>query len=174
MADRNLMRTGLLAILVAALGAFNWNLAGTEVDISPLGRDAAAVEPAANSESAIPSFRPHRSLSEFSETVSRPLFHPTRRPVVVAAASQTDSEIKPAQPAEPADVPTSRFSLVGVMINGGNARALIRAEGQTYGTWVDAGGVLDGWRLSAIKSDRVSIEKDGGQEELLLHATPKN
>ena len=76
MADRNLMRTGLLAILVAALGAFNWNLAGTEVDISALGSDAAAIEPAANSKNVISSSRPRRTLSELSETVSRPLFHP--------------------------------------------------------------------------------------------------
>jgi hypothetical protein len=56
------------------------------------------------------------------------------------------------------------------MKSGGKGRALLRPEGQTYGTWVDVGGEIDGWRLSAITDSRVLIEKSGGQEELLLHA----
>ena len=172
-APRSGLRNGLLAGLVAALGLLNWKLAGMPVDISPLAVEATADDPAKPAAGETPADAPRRSLAELSETVSRPLVHPTRRPVVVrpAAPAEPDAARAPEPPPEPAATPPSRLSLVGVMGTGGKRRrALIRPEGQPYGTWVDAGGEIDGWRLSAIEDNRVLIEKAGGKEELRLHA----
>ena len=171
-AARRLLPVGLLAALVASLGVLNWKLADLPVDISPLTEVATAVEATKPAAGEAPADAPRRSLAELSETVSRPLFHPTRRPVFVRPAAPAEPEVaKAPEPLpEPAAQP-SRLSLVGVMGTGAKGRrALIRAEGQTYGTWIDAGGEIEGWRLSAIEDNRVLIEKSGGKEVLLLHA----
>jgi hypothetical protein len=174
-ADRRFIRYGLLVWLVAALGLLNWTLADMPVDISPLDVPVAsdvAPKPAAGETS--PEWS-QRSLAELSDTVARPLFHPTRRPVVVRTAAPVEPDMAPTLPPEPTGAPASRLSLIGVMGTGGkNRRALLRAEGQAYGTWVDVGGEIDGWRLSAIEDNRVLIEKSGGREELVLHPPAKN
>jgi hypothetical protein len=53
-------------------------------------------------------------------------------------------------------------------------RALIRPEGEAYGTWVEEGGKIAGWELTSIYDDRVFIEKSGRQEELVLDRNTPN
>lgn len=174
-ADRRLIQYGFLIWLIAALGLLNWKLAEMQVDISPLQDDVTAAVTPKTSETEMPVDPARQSLAELSETVSRPLFHPTRRPVVVRNAGPTDASEATGQSPVPAPVQLSRLSLVGLMgTDGKNRRALLRAEGRPFGIWIDEGNEIDGWRLSAIEDNRVLIEKDGGQEELLLHATGQN
>ncbi len=167
---RSLLRYVMLGSLIAALGFLNWKLTGMPVDISPLQGGASTNDAPNSAAGDLPSDSARRPLSELSETVSRPLFHPTRRPVVDRPSEPSEPEAIAAATRELAAVQSSRLSLVGVMKSGGKGRALLRPEGQTYGTWVEVGGEIDGWRLSAITDSRVLIEKSGGQEELLLHA----
>ena len=167
------LRCLLLLCLVAALGFANWKLAELPIDISPSSPDKAAgaqtAEPAAGTEDTNPAPRP---LAELQETVARPLFHPSRR-LYVAAAEKAPELVADAAPevAELAASAPSRLMLVGLMrVPGGSQRALIRAEGQAFGTWVSLGEEIDGWRLASVEDNRVTIEKSGGKVELLLHA----
>ena len=157
--------------LIAGLGLVNWELAGMKIDVSPI---AAGGLPAPS-----PADQPHDiagtigpgPLASLGETVSRPLFNPTRRPIVVTVAAPPAEAAAPL-PELPPPAPVNRLSLIGLMRAGGHLdRALIRTDGQPHGTWVEVGSEIDGWRLAKIEDNRVLIENAGAKQELLLHAT---
>jgi hypothetical protein len=162
----------ILAALVALFGYLNWYAWEMPIDTAPIGAGEAAAPSDAGRKVPQPQ---KRSLAAFPETIARPLFHPSRRPVTVEAAKQpTASEPSSAAP-EPESEEPSGLSLVGLMGAGEKGRrALIRPEGEAYGTWVEEGGEIAGWQLTSIDDDRVVIEKSGREEELLLDRTGGN
>jgi hypothetical protein len=163
-----------LAALVALLGYLNWYAWEVPIETAPIstgGTDQASGQPDAEKK---PPQIAKRSLSEFSETIARPLFHPSRRPITVEAAQQPPAPEPPPVPEAEAQEP-SGLSLVGLMVAGEKGRrALIRPEGEAYGTWVEEGGKIAGWELTSIYDDRVFIEKSGRQEELVLDRNTPN
>lgn len=163
----NSSTTALLLGAVAALLVLNWKISGMELDTSPLPDEVAGPTSAAPVAEHV-EIRPLGPLTAYRETLTRPLFHPSRRPLVAPAPS---AEAPAEPPAEIAAAEPSRMKLLGLIRTGARAqRALIRLEGQPYGTWVDVGGEIEGWRLSSIEPNKVLIEKNGGREELLLYS----
>lgn len=102
-----------------------------------------------------------KPVSEFRETVQRPLFNSTRKPVDrpktarVQAPTETGSHLD--------------MRLVGI-VKPGNApnRALIRAADQTNGKWVTEGETFNGWKLRSVKDRSVIVEAEGRSHELTL------
>lgn len=166
--------SALLLCLVVALGYANWTLARHEIDITPLtptqvGADDQFDPP------VLPTDTIKQPLSDYRETVTRPLFSPTRTPIVAAQAGESSPEIvtAPSLP-ETAPVEPSRLKVAGVMLLAGRMqRALIRAEGQQHGKWVDVGSEIQGWKLMRIEQGLVVVQREGSLEELRLHSPPR-
>ncbi len=164
--------SGGLVSLVVALGLLNWSLAETPVDISPIpamdgtaaGSKGATVTA---QEETLPS-----SIASLGETVARPLFSPTRRPMVATPPAFAALSAATASAPSEASTPFSRLSLIGLMRVGDHSRALIRSEGNPQGAWTEVGHEIGGWRLSQIDDNRVLIEGVVTREELVLHAPP--
>ena len=102
-----------------------------------------------------------KPVSEFRETVQRPLFNSTRRPVDRPKTARAQG------PAEAGSALDMR--LVGI-VKPGNApnRALIRSADETNGKWIAEGEAFNGWKLRSVKDRSVIIEAEGRSHELTL------
>jgi hypothetical protein len=114
-------------------------------------------EPAALPQSG--EFRPD-PFDRFAESLERPLFEQSRRPVVVAA---------PELPApEPAAAPVLSATLTGVMFAGTGSMALVTEVGASSPVRITEGEQLDGWTLVEIRPDNVTFQQAGESVTLEL------
>jgi general secretion pathway protein N len=96
-----------------------------------------------------------RSLDALAETRDRPLFSPSRRgpappPVVV---------MPPAPPAPPPSPPS--VTLFGVVMDAGEARAIVRAGSAGPVRRVRIGDDIDGWKVTQIEQRQLTVSRDG-------------
>jgi hypothetical protein len=90
--------------------------------------------------------------SAFAAIDARPIFNPTRKPVEsTAVAGGTTATAPP-------DV-----ALVGVIIDSKTQMALVKREGAPFSESVLLGASLDGWEVTEITADHVTL-RSGGQE----------
>ncbi len=152
-ADRMPYLRAMLFIGVCASAYFVWVVYSMQIEVAQLtaGYTAAAQEKvSATDKLAIVA---PRTLAEFPQSSARPLFHPDRRPIEIAKPVVAPTVIPDAPPP-----PVDQLQLVGVMQTGPNQfRALIRSGADAPGQWLVVGDQLQGWRLSAIASDGVTI-----------------
>lgn len=132
------------AALLAAAAVWPW-LAKGEADRPRPGAPEAAVE----------ALTPLPPLSQFSATVERPLFSPTRRPA--AAAVQTTRTAAPIE---------SRYRLVGVVIVGKAQRAIVTEGGRRLDLGV--GDTLEGFTVNRIEQNRLTLHSAGGEVVLTV------
>jgi hypothetical protein len=99
----------------------------------------------------------------------RPLFSPTRRPPVAAAAPAPQEEIlAPAAPPPAVD-----FTLVGIVTAGENRFALVERRIDSRVIEVRQGGEISGWFAVVIYPERAVFRQDAFEEELVLkYETP--
>jgi hypothetical protein len=161
------MRRGtLLAMLLAINASLLWVL----VDALQVPADD-GVLPAHGAPVAIATAKPEpltdrfagKSASDFPHSLDRPLFWPSRRPIVASAPISVRVEQPPARtPEEPIDV-----RLAGIMQVGRTSRrALLVWPRQPAGQWVVEGTDLDGWRI--LKIDPASVRIGIGSRVQLL------
>ena len=110
---------------------------------------------------------------DFSETFQRPLFTPTRRKIIPPPPVPQPVEVAVA-PVEqaPATVdvaPAAAPSLLGISIQGGAGKALLRVAGKDEALWYASGETVDGWTVSVIDKDQAVLERDGKVARILLH-----
>jgi hypothetical protein len=151
-------------LAVASLAAFNWHLAVTPVETSPVqpGSDPSIHQQQRSAGLATPLDK--KPAAAFQEMASRPLFDRDRRPI---EARKTDS-------AESQAIATD-LHLVGVMSQGTESkRALIRLANETLGKWVDEGSEINGWTLKTVNEHSIVIETGGRTQELVLVAPGRN
>jgi general secretion pathway protein N len=96
-----------------------------------------------------------RPLDDLSATRERPLFSPTRRPpppppVIVRAPDP------PPPPPEPPNV-----SLVGVVMDGEEARALVRFGSVNKVIHARIGDDIEGWKVAQIEGRKLVLSLDG-------------
>jgi hypothetical protein len=144
--------TGILAVL-------NINLLQGTVDISPLappaGRDELWPRQAQDPVTALDK----RTAEQLAETVSRPLFHPSRRPVQRAEAATP----------EPKAEPPGKLRVVGIVrVADQPPRALIRFADEAIGKWLAEGAEFKGWRLRKVNERSVVVESGRRTHELTL------
>lgn len=93
----------------------------------------------------------------FENMVERPLFASSRKrpPPATKDPSQVDVKAPPS------------YELMGVVLNGARAIALLRnpAEGSSFR--VQAGDMIGGWRVSKVEAKSVLIEREDGMSETL-------
>ena len=157
---------------VAGLGLVNWYALNSPVDTSPI---VAPVSAAATEQSTAAPQAIALTLGDLGETVSRPLFNPTRRQKVKAATVEVASAPPIAVPPPAvASAANASLRLLGIMhgdIDSGGAgkRVLIQALNASEASWVKIGSEISGWRLTNIDSDGVVVEASGTRTVLKLH-----
>jgi hypothetical protein len=88
--------------------------------------------------------------SDFSQALSRPLFWPSRRPVV---------ENRP--PVSVDLVPVFGVSVLGLIEGGGGATIIVRSD--SFSGRVPRGGEVDGWIFDRVDASHAGVVR-GGQE----------
>ena len=146
----------LKLLLIAGVGAsayFVWTAYWMRIEVAQLTASATA---AANEKSEIAeklAISTARTLAEFPQSSARPLFHPDRRPI-----ERAKPVVAPVVVPEAPPPPVNQLQLVGVMQTGVNQfRALIRNGTDAAGQWLIVGDQVQGWRLSAIAADGVTM-----------------
>lgn len=164
-----------IAAVIAALALVNVALYDTPVDITPVasgkGHDGGPA--------AVAGSLQFPEAGDFSETFQRPLFTPTRRKFVPPPVAPPPVEVAVAPveqaPAPPPEAPPAVApSLLGVSIQGGAAKALLRVAGKETALWYGNGETVDGWTVSAIDKDQAVLERDGKVARIPLYPPWKN
>jgi hypothetical protein len=152
----------LLGAVVAVLGLVNWWV----LTLEPGASSTASAAPAGLATAVPSAARPdERPLSDFAEIVSRPLFTATRRPYVPAEPTPVRAEAAPAE----ASRPPPNVRLIGVVIDAGKKRALLRTPEQPRGRWVEEGETIDGWQVRSVRADAAILAFGPGTHELRLY-----
>jgi hypothetical protein len=133
----------------------------TSVDTSPISPGAPLGGTGEQMSGGLVTPLDSKPVDEFRETVQRPLFNSTRRPV---------ERPKTAKAEQPAEVGSHLdLRLVGIVKAGNSpARALIREGDQATGKWISEGDTLSGWKVRSVKDRSVVVEADGRAHELTL------
>jgi len=95
-------------------------------------------------------------LDRLLATRERPLFSPSRRPPPPPPAIVQAPPPPPPPPLPPPDV-----ALYGVIMDGENARAIIRAKPTDKEIRVGIGDDVGGWKVSQIEGQRLVLSLDG-------------
>jgi len=162
-----------IAAGIAVLVLVNAALYNTPVDITPItsgkGHDGGPASAAGSLE--------FPAAGDFSETFQRPLFTPMRRKIIPPPpAPPVDVAVAPVEQAPaPVDVaPGAAPSLLGISIQGGAGKALLRVAGKDEAVWYASGETVDGWTVSAIDRDQAVLERDGKVARIPLYPPWKN
>jgi hypothetical protein len=157
-----------IAAGIAVLVLVNVALYNTPVDITPIasgkGHDGGPASAAGSLQ--------FPAAGDFSETFQRPLFTPMRRKIIPPPAPPPGEDaVAPVEQAPaPVDVaPAAAPSLLGISIQGGAGKALLRVAGSDKAVWYGSGETVDGWTVSAIDRDQAVLERDGKVARIQLH-----
>ncbi|WP_245525305.1 hypothetical protein [Mesorhizobium sp. M8A.F.Ca.ET.213.01.1.1] len=161
-----------LGLAAAALALTNVVLYEAPVDISPTAPPAQrnTREPQAGA-TGLPDAV---DSTGFAETFARPLFTPTRRRFLPSPKEPTtpaQMEAVPATPAAPvaSAPPAPAPALLGISINGGSARVLLKSAGAEAANWYGNGETIDGWTVSGVEKDAATLERRGKLARILLY-----
>jgi hypothetical protein len=164
------VNVGLVAALcigaaVIVLLAANLMIARMTIDISPDTSGSAA----SGDSSKLRSVTQAAPVigSEFSETVARPIFSPTRREFVAAQQLET-----PPPPVETIAAPVIRkpaLVLQGTRRIDGKTTALIKLESSPNPDWYSVGQLIDAWQISLIDTNRLVLSYGEERAEYALY-----
>ncbi len=166
-----LRNLGLLGS-IAALGALNWQILTTPLDIRPIALDRAARPNLENGGGIAGTAQRSREQGNYTETLARPLFRADRKPFVAApeAPPPVVEETVEAPPAAPGIEPPQGLKLLGVVRDGdGQDRALVKSAVTPAASWLQIGDEIDGWRISAIAASAVTLSAEAASIKLELY-----
>lgn len=157
MGDRS---SALLLVLVLGLSAV------VLAQLRPGAAERAPVERRIVTEaiaSAGPSPAPLPALVDLTETLDRPVFSPTRRPPQAAA-----TPVAEAAPMRPDAAPPPAMKLSAVVIDAGRRFALLQRFPAGDMVRVAQGDTVDGWTLSEVRADGVTLRQEDQRHEIVL------
>ncbi len=104
-----------------------------------------------------------------AEALSRPLFRVTRRPYAPPALplQATVSEMATIIPPPPASVDPP--TILGVLLQPGNRKVLVRTADLPDGQWFAEGSEISGWRIEALDAEGATISGNGQRLRLKLY-----
>lgn len=125
------------------------------------GDVSAAVEPVmpempANTKSPVKA----RSIEDYGEITSRPLFNQERRPTEITDEQDSEEE-------------GNTLTLAGVVLTPEKQMAIIYSSKQEKAIKVPLWGWVEGWRLTSVEADKVTLHKGNRSLELELQRTSK-
>jgi hypothetical protein len=118
-----------------------------------LAADAAALAP--NQRDGLPNPLAAQSMEGLSATVDRPLFSPSRRAPAPPPVPAAQAPAPPPPPAPPPNV-----VLVGIVMDGESARAVIRAGADKKILRARIGDDVGGWKVSQIEGRKLVLSLD--------------
>ena len=144
---------------LAALCVFGVFMASLQIQdktvAQPTPEQPQASNVARSSVSALPQARP---AVYYEATTQRPLFAPTRRPVMAIIDAVEAADPEPQEPQQvAATIPD--MQLLGVLQNGRKNAAYIRI-GDTEPVWLSEGEMSLGWTLAEITPDSIQLTRD--------------
>lgn len=161
-----LIALGLGGYLYVAASNFN-PVAGTGA-----GELEAAVASSKTKADAVELEAGQAGTHAYMAIVDRPLFAATRRPPQArpqpVAAAPAPAPIKASAPAPKREIKTGQFALIGVVIENGSKRALLRQGRSGEVLRVVEDDVIDGWRAERIEPHAVHFVQDGVVDIVLL------
>ncbi len=101
-------------------------------------------------------------LESFSETLTRPLFMPDRRPPEEGSADSAVPEVRAASPK------ANRYALSAIIIVDNERIALLTDTATGDLNRVREGGSVAGWRVETIREDGAVLTNGDNREELTL------
>ncbi|QND46478.1 hypothetical protein HB780_12685 (plasmid) [Rhizobium lusitanum] len=148
----------LLSLVIVSLLALNFRLFRSDVDITALASGVSG--PVAMDSTAIAGDVILRNGSALSQTLSRPLFSPTRR--------EFAAQEKPVQQQDTASVDKGAaiitrpaIAFQGTRTIEGERRALVRVEGSQAAEWLPIGSKIAGWTITKIGAGNLILaQKD--------------
>lgn len=158
----------VLALAVAGLGFANLRLMDFKVDTSPVVPAAASTAGAGQASKELALAPPARTIGEFPQTATRPVFFADRKVPEKPKPKQVVAEVREAAP--PPAPPPEPLQLFGIMGAGSGKRALVRTATDPQGTWLAVGEEYRGWQLREITTDNAIVEARGQRSELRLYA----
>ncbi len=136
-------------------------LLGIETDwgrgLQRLPGPAPAIEPKPIATALLPEYRLEGGLGAHTETVSRTLFNPTRRPAPT-----------PAVEAARTVMPKGKFVLTGTAVAGNSHIAFLKEVASGKSRVVRQGEQINGVLVAAVAVDRVKFTQGEDSEELIL------
>lgn len=105
--------------------------------------------------------------SEFSETVARPIFSPTRRDFVPAQQLETPP---PVETIAPLVIKKPALVLQGIRWIDGKTTALIKLESSPNPDWYSVGQIIDAWQISLIDTNRLVLSRGEERAEYALYS----
>jgi hypothetical protein len=119
------------------------------------------IEPKPIAAALLPEYRIEGGLEAHTETVSRTLFNPTRRPAPVVAAE-----------AARVTMPKGRFVLMGTAVAGERHIAFLKEVAGGKSRVVKQGEQINGVLVATVTADRVKFTQGDDSEELVLKTAP--
>ena len=164
----------LLALMAALVGLVLWDRQSGDgaqkganspalvraADKSPRAQAAARTEQGINPLANL-------SLDKLHDTVRRPLFETSRRPIEAPAPLLPPPQVEPVAPAPPF-VDQNALSLLGVVASEGRTIALLKRNQTGQNVRVEVGDAVDGWTIVSIEPQRVMIRQGDTQIALRL------
>lgn len=99
------------------------------------------------------------ALDQLHDTVGRPLFERTRRPLEPPQTRAAPAPALPAPIPRPAADPNA-LTLLGVLINdGGHAIALLQRNSTGQSVRLQEGDTVDGWTIERIEAEEVVLKQ---------------
>ena len=129
--------------------------------IERLPGPAPAIEPKPIAAALLPEYRVEGGLDGHTETVSRTLFNPTRRPAPVVAADGAR-----------VSMPKGKFLLMGTAVAGERHIAFLKEVAGGKSRVVKQGEQINGVLVATVTADRVKFTQGDDSEELVLKAAP--
>ncbi len=108
------------------------------------------------------------TLDKLHDTVRRPLFEMSRRPIEAPAPLLPPPQAESVAPAPPPFVDQNALSLLGVVASEGRTIALIKRNQTGQNVRVEVGDAVDGWTIVSIEPQRVMIRQGDTQIALRL------
>jgi hypothetical protein len=140
---------GAIVYLEIAYGPFN----PSSASLTPPGGDIALAEPSLAAVSLPP-------LEDFSEIVDRPIFIPSRQPILAEDGTAAGS-----------GATRNQFVLVGVVIAAEERMAVMQRRSAREVLRVVEGQQVDGWTVESITPEGVRLRHDDLVEEIILRET---
>ena len=168
---RILCNLGLLGA-IAALATLNWQIWITPNDIRPIALEQTAPSVLGTSSEVPRSAQGPARAKIYTETLARPIFRAGRKPFFaeVTPPPPVSEEAVEAPPDAPPIEPPQGLKLVGVMRDGdGRDRALVKSAQSPSASWLQIGDDIDGWRISEIAPNTVTLSSDASTITLDLY-----
>src|SRR5262245_40456321 len=164
----------LLAQILALLGLII-GIGGATLTALRLWQTPIALEAPTTTATRLPSLQEipdpaHPALSEFSQSLVRPLFFESRRlpvpqPKQIKLEPPKPSPPPPLPPPKPVALP-DKIKLLGVLLQSETASALIETPPQPA-AWHNIGDRIADWTITAIGENRVVLRHDSARSATL-------